>query len=105
MERCLERLDAGQKFLPIRYEDLKDNPELVLGKIFDYCGVHITDTSKLLDVLDKDSQAETLISRDQLKQVDWALGPDDIAIIQRVIAKQPIINTLDYQLPGTLKLN
>ena len=105
MERCLERLDAGQKILPVRYEDLKADPEHVIGKIFDYCGVHVSDTNKLLDVLNKDSQAETPISRDQLKQVDWAIGPDDIAIIQRVIAEQPIINTPDYQLPGTLKLN
>jgi hypothetical protein len=104
MERCLECLDAGQKILPVRFEDLKANPELVIGKIFDYCGVYVTDTNKLLDVLNKDSQAETPISRDQLKQVDWALDPDDIAIIQRVIAEQPIINTPDYQLPGTLQL-
>ena len=105
MERCLERLDAGQKILPVRYEDLKANPELVIGKNFDYCGVHVTDKNKMLDVLNKDSQAETPISQDQLKQVDWAIDPDDIAIIQRVIAEQPIINTPDYQLPGTLKLN
>jgi len=105
MERCLECLDAGQEILPVRYEDLKANPEQVIGKIFDYCGVQVTDTSKLLDMLDKDSQAETPISRDQLKQVDWTIGSDDIAIIQKVITEQPIINTLDYQLPGTLKLN
>jgi hypothetical protein len=104
MERCLERLDAGQKILPVRYEDLKANPELVLGKIFDYCGVHVNNTNKLLDVLNKDSQAETPISRDQLKQVHWALDPDDIAIIQSVIAEQPIINKPDYQIPGTLRL-
>jgi hypothetical protein len=104
MEHCLERLDAGQKILPVRYEDLKANPELVLGKIFEYCGVHVTDTNKLQDVLNKDSQAETQISRDQLKQVEWSLDPDDIAIIHSLIAEQPVINTPDYQIPGTLKL-
>jgi len=105
MERCLERLDAEQEILPVRYEELKANPEQVIRKIFDYCGVHVTDTSKLLDVLDKDSQAETPISRDQLKQVGWTIGSDDFAIIQKVIAEQPVINTPDYQLPGTLNLN
>lgn len=105
MERCLERLEAGQPMLPVRYEDLKANPELVIGRIFDYCGVHVTNRNNLLDVLNRDSQAKTPISRDQLKQVDWEPDPDDIAIIQRVIAEQPIINRPDYQLPGTLKLN
>ena len=105
MERCLERLDAEQDILPVRYEELKANPEQVIRKIFDYCGVHVIDTSKLLDVLDKDSQAETPISRDQLKQVGWTIGSDDFAIIRKVIAEQPVINTPDYQLPGTLKLN
>ena len=104
MERCLERLNAGQPMLPVRYEDFKANPELVIGRIFDYCGVNVTDINNLLDVLNKDSQAETHISRDQLKQVDWELAPSDIAFIRQVIAEQPIINTPDYQLPGTLKL-
>jgi len=104
MERCLERLNAGQPMLPVRYEDFKANPELVIGRIFDYCGVNVTDRNNLLNVLNKDSQAETPISRDQLKQVDWELAPSDIAFIRQVIAEQPIINTPDYQLPGTLKL-
>jgi len=102
MERCLECLNAGQPMLPVRYEDLKVKPELVIGRIFDYCGVHATDKNNLLDVLNKDSQAETPISRDQLKQVDWELAPSDIALLRQVIAEQPIINTPDYQLPGTL---
>ena len=104
MERCLEHLNAGQPMLPVRYEDLKAKPELVIGRIFDYCGVHAADKNKLLEVLNKDSQADTPISRDQLKQVDWEMAPSDIALVRQVIAEQPIINTPDYQLPGTLKL-
>ena len=104
MERCLERLNVGQPVLPVRYEELKANPELVIGRIFDYCGVHAADINNLLGVLIKDSQAETPISRDQLKQVDWEIAPSEIAIIRQVIAEQTIINTPDYQLPGTLKL-
>jgi hypothetical protein len=105
MERYLEHLEAGQPMLPVRYEDLKANPELVIRKIFDYCGVAVANMNSLLDVFHQDSQAKTPVSRDQLKQVSWELDPDDIAIVQSVIAKQPIINRPDYQLPGTLKLN
>lgn len=104
MERCLERLDAGQPMLPVRYEELKADPELVIGRIFDYCGVHAADINNLRDVLNKDSQSETLISRDQLKQIDWEIDPGDIAIVQQIIAEHPIINTPDYRLPGTLEL-
>ena len=105
MDRCLERLDAGQPMLPTRYEDLKANPEVVIGRIFDYCEVYASDKKNLLEVLNKDSQAETPISRDQLRQLDWELDPGDIAVINRVITEHPIINTPDYLLPGTLKLN
>jgi hypothetical protein len=104
MERCLERLNAGQPMLPVRYEEFKADPEFGIGRIFDFCGVYATDINNLFDVLNKDSQAGTPISRDQLKQVDWEMAPSDIAIIQQVIAEQPIINSQDYQLPGTLKL-
>ena len=105
MERCLERLEAGQPMLPVRYENLKANPELVIRSIFNYCGVTVSEMNSLLDVFRKDSQAETPVSRDQLKQVNWELNPDDMAFILSVIAEQPVINTPDYQLPGTLKLN
>lgn len=105
MECCLERLQAGQAILPVRYEDLKANPEAVINKIFDYCGINGVNMNNLVAVLGQDSQANTPISRDQLKQVDWELSNDDIAIALRVIAEHPIINTPDYQLPGTLKLN
>jgi hypothetical protein len=104
MERCLERLDAGQPILPVRYEDLKADPELVINKIFDYCGVRASDKDVLHAVLYKDSQAESEISREQLEQIDWELTPEDIASIHRIIADQPVINTPDYVLPGTLTL-
>ena len=104
MERCLERLETGQPMLPIRYEDLKADPELVIGRIFDYCGVHVANRNHLLDVLNRDSQAKTPISRNKLNQADLKLAQSDSAIIQQVIAGQPIINTPDFQLPGTLKL-
>jgi hypothetical protein len=104
MERCLERLHAGQPILPVRYEDLKAEPELVIGKIFDYCGVQVRDINKLHAVLKVDSQADSPASREQLSQAEWEIDPEDIAFIQRFIAEQPVINTPDYVLPGTLNL-
>jgi hypothetical protein len=104
MERCLERLNAGQPLLPVRYEDLRANPELAISKIFDYCGVTVANMNNLLDVFQRDSQAKTPISRDQMKQIAWELDPDDFSIMQSIIAEQPIINTPDYRLPGTLLL-
>ena len=104
MERCLERLEAGQPILPVCFEDLRANPELVIARIFDFCGVHVTDRNLLLDVLKKDSQAKTPISRNKLKQVELELTPNDHAMMHQVIVEQPVINTPDYRLPGTLKL-
>lgn len=104
MERCLERLNAGQPLLPVRYEDIKANPELVIRKIFDHCRVTVANMNNILDVFQRDSQAKTPISRDQLKQVAWELDPDYFAIIHNIIAEQPIINNPDYRFPGTLQL-
>jgi hypothetical protein len=103
-ESCLDRLEAGQPLLPVRFEDLRADPDQVIGRIFDYCGVQVADRNGLLEVLNRDSQAKTPISRNQLKKADLELSQSDREIIQQVIAEQPIINSPEYQLPGTLKL-
>jgi hypothetical protein len=103
-ESCLDRLEAGQPLLPVRFEDLRADPDQVIGRIFDYCGVQVADRNGLLEVLNRDSQAKTPISRNQLKKADLELSQSDREIIQQVITAQPIINSPEYQLPGTLKL-
>lgn len=105
MERCLERLNAGQAMLPVRYEDIKATPLPAIERMFDYCGVHVSDIRQIQEVLEKDSQAKSVLSREQLKQVTWEIPPEEMAVVNQIIAEQPVINSPDYHLPGTLQLN
>jgi hypothetical protein len=104
MECCLARLDAGQAILPVRYEDLRANPEAVVNEIFKYCVISGINRNKLDAVLEVDSQANTPIARERLKQIGRELNIDDVTIAQHIITTHPIINTPAYQLPGTLLL-
>lgn len=103
MERALERLQAGQAILPVRYESLKAEPVTVMTQILAYCGIDVGNGDWLRAVLGQDSQAGTALSRDSLKDRAWQMTPDDVAVLERIIAAQPVVNRPNYQLPGTLR--
>jgi hypothetical protein len=104
MELCLERLDAGQPILPVRYEDLKTNPLPVMEKLLEYCGVKTGSKSALESVFAKDSQAGTFIARDITQQRTREIDPEIMATVKHLIAEHPVIRTPDYRLPGTLTI-
>jgi hypothetical protein len=104
MERCYEMIKAGHPILPVRYEDLKANPLSVMEKLFDYCGVNTGNKAALANVFATDSQAGTGIARDKISQMKWDFDAELLDDLHQVIAEHPVINTVDYVLPGTLTL-
>jgi hypothetical protein len=105
MERCLEMIEARHSILPVRYEDLKSNPLPVIEKLFEYCGVKPGSETALAEVFATDSQAGTPIARDQISQNEDDLSTSFLEDLCQVIAEHPIIQTPDYQLPGTLTID
>lgn len=61
---------TGLPFHELSYESLQANPESVLKEVFKYCGIEVSDWSRVLSCLQHDSQAGTTIARDQVKHLD-----------------------------------
>ena len=51
-----------------------------------------------------DSQAGTPIARDQVSQKERDFGAETLETFRQVITEHLVIQTVDYQLPGTLTI-
>lgn len=104
IERCLARMEAGQPILPVRYGDLRANPLPVTKKLFEYCGVKAGSEIALEGVLAKDAQADTSLAREMTQHKARRLNPEISNDLREIVAEHPVIQTVDYQIPGTLAL-
>jgi hypothetical protein len=104
MACCHEIIEAGHPILPVCYEDMKTDPLSTMKKLFEYCGVKVKNETALVDVLTKDSQAGSGIAREKISQKKWDFDAELLDDLRQVIAEHPVINTVDYVLPGTLTL-
>lgn len=70
---------AGLHFHELDYEQLKTNPEHILKKAFEYCGLTTDDWSPVHATLQEDSQAGTVIARSKIRNLDRAVPQDGLA--------------------------
>jgi hypothetical protein len=101
MERYMQLQDSGMLSLTIRYEDMKIAPQQVLAKIFEFCGLPTTSMDVVYQVLEKDSQAGSGVSRDALKHKKSGLSDTQRADLHRELRSHPIIWEPDFILPDT----
>jgi hypothetical protein len=104
METYLNLVEKGIQILPVRYEDMKRQPLPVMEKIFSYCGVEPKDPDELKKVLEKDSQAGSVLAREFTQDQQFQSKQEVMKELHDLIATRPAINRADFELPGTLVL-
>jgi hypothetical protein len=77
---CLRFLLKNSDCLVLNYEDLKDNPEVVIHKLSVFLGTTIN-LDQVKDVLGQDSQADSNLARDKVKRV---LSKSEIEAIDNI---------------------
>jgi hypothetical protein len=102
MERYLDLAEKGIPMLPVRYEDMKRNTLPVMEKIFSYCGIEPKEQGELKKVLEKDSQAGSLLGRDFTQDQPFSRKREVMKALRELLATRPVINRSDFELPGTL---
>jgi len=104
MEKYLELAEKGIPILPIRYEEMQQKTLPVMEKIFSYCGVETKDHGELKRVLEKDSQAGSLLARDFTQDKQFIGKQQVMKELDELLATRPVIDRSDFKLPGTLVL-
>lgn len=103
MEDCLKQHERGVRALAVRYDDLNRHREEVVSEIFAYCGLPSSDVKKALRAFERDAQAGTVLARADPKQGNTLrLADQQLADVYDVLECHPVVNTPDYELPGTL---
>lgn len=106
MNRYLEHWQAGIPFAALRYEDLIQNPEAMLRKIFDYCGLAKADTPQALQAFSKDSQEGTRFSGKANRQdKTLELNEEHLEQVRAVLRYHVTLNEPDVSLPNTLSIS
>ena len=102
IDRYLELHAAGMPMLAARYEQLQTDPQAVMQRLFAHAGVTLSDPAALDAVLARDSQAGSAIAQAHQRDVE----PDAamLADMRAVIEWHPVIDRVDFVVPGTLAL-
>lgn len=101
MERYMELREKGMPGLAVRYEDLKANPKETMRKIVEYCGFSNANMEAVYDVLEKDSQAGSAFSQENLGQKKFEMTDVHRADLAKVLQAHPVINSPDFMVPAT----
>jgi len=104
MEWYLAQANNGIPVLPVRYADLKTANENILAGIFEHCAIPVEQVANTLKVFEQDSQAGSPIARINPNEGNkLRLTDEQLQEMNRILQRHPVINTMDYIIPGTLE--
>lgn len=104
MHRYLLLCQQDIPICAIRYEDLVAYPQQMIGEIFNYCDLPISQVSQTCKVFTKDSQSGSNLSQENTRKNDIKI-PDTLEIQEKVanlLQKHQQIKTSDFIVPYTL---
>ena len=95
MEEYTRHLHSGVPFLALRYDDLNSARDASLKRLFDHCGLPMDTVGPALAAFERDSQANTILSRDGTSE---ALSQDQLSKLARILARYPDYGDPDMRL-------
>jgi hypothetical protein len=105
IESYLAHHARGVRSLAVRYDDLVNRREEVVGAILAYGGLPATLGPEILDVFARDAQAGTALARDIPNRGNQERLTDaEVAAVARILARHPVVRTAGFVVPGTLGL-
>ncbi|MBI1259262.1 MAG: hypothetical protein GC204_17485 [Chloroflexi bacterium] len=105
VEPYLHQQQNGIPALAVRYADLNGKRAQTLKAIFEHCGLPVDQVEQALVAFEQDSQAGTMLARERPTEGNaFRLTDEQIAEIKAILRRHPVINTPDFIVPGTLRV-
>ena len=108
----LQYREAGRDISAVKYEDIKNNPEICLQALFKHCNLSLNLVSRAVSALQRDSQANSPLARKNVSNtstnglVDLNCPPpqlkQEIDLVNRYFDTQDISESV--RLPGTITI-
>jgi hypothetical protein len=94
--------EEGMPGLAIRYEDLKSNPKETIHKIIEYCGLTRENMGPVYQAFERDSQAGSVLSQENVGQTKFELTDEHKSDLARALQAHPFIKSADFVIPTRL---
>ena len=104
MERYVEHSNMGIEMLAIRYDSWQSDPRKTAEAMLDYCKCRPTNITAIYTTLNRDSQADTHLSRATLGQHKRVITDLELDELYRHLQNHAFIHETDFEVPNTLKI-
>ena len=104
MERYVQYCRMGIEMLAIRYVSWLSAPRKTAEAMLDYCQCKPTEMTAIYETLNRDSQADTHLSRETLEQNKRVITELELEELHRHLQKHAFIHEADFEVPNTLKI-
>jgi hypothetical protein len=105
MEWYLAQYERGIPILALRYADLNAHREQVVSEVFRYCGLPTAKAASTLDVFTRDSQAGTVLARDNPQEGNQLrLNEEERNQVTSILQRHGVVKNTDFIAPGTLRV-
>ncbi len=101
MEKCIEMQRLKIPMFITRYEELSSAPKEVINQMFSFCGLPGISADKLDELLKKDSQAGSTLSRESIANTPITLSREHLDELKLFISSGNERMTEDTVIPGT----
>jgi hypothetical protein len=103
MERYVQLCNMGMEMLAIRYASWLSAPCKTAEAMLDYCGCRPADMTAIYEVLSRDAQEGTRLSRETLEQRGRVITEPEMEELHRHLRQHVFINEADFEVPSTLQ--
>ncbi|NIM92152.1 MAG: hypothetical protein GTO18_00345 [Anaerolineales bacterium] len=104
MERYVQYCRMGIEMLAIRYASWRSAPRKTAEAMLDYCRCRPTDMTAVYETLDRDSQADTHLSREALEQHKRVITERELEELHWHLQHHAFIHEADLEVANTLKI-
>ncbi len=104
MERYVQFCEMDIEMLAIRYASWLSAPRKTAKAMLDYCRCEPTNMTAIYETLNRDSQADTHLSREALEQHERAIGEVEFEELHWHLQRHAFIHEADLEVPNTLKI-
>lgn len=104
MERYVQYSRMGIEMLAIRYASWLSAPRKTAEAMLEYCGCKPADMTAIYETLNRDSQADSHLSREALQQHNRTLDELELEELHRHLQKHDFIHDADFEVPNTVQI-
>lgn len=104
MERYVQYYRMGIEMLAIRYISWLSARHKTAEAMLEYCGCKPTEMTAVYETLNRDSQANSHLSREALQQHNRVMNELELKELHLFLEEHAFINEADFEVPNTLKI-